>query len=203
MRSSLASREDRRDRRLAKRHADEIALARAAKALTPADPETTALAHPAGSYLMERALPYACFCEDQARGFRLLYYWLRIPAVILATIVAANLGAGARWVATGLGVVVAASTATEHFLNAGGRWRHYRATVEAIKGETWRYLGLVGVYANSDSHATAYRFYVSQVEAKIDSEWSAYIALVDPNTQSRDGNAQPSQATTTETAADK
>jgi len=108
-----------------KREADERDLERAAAGLQ--------LPAPVATYVNYRILPYARFCENQANGSRLTYYWLRISAIVLAAIVpalvAANLGGATRWIATGLSILVAGTTGTEHFLNVGARWGHYRATV--------------------------------------------------------------------------
>jgi len=165
MRQSLTNKKrDRRERARAKRQADEDELQGAIEKLEDSS---------AKQYLQLRVLPYARFCEDQANNSRLTYYWLRIPAIILAAIVpalvAANLGAGTRWIATILGIVVAATAATEHFLNVGARWRHYRSTVESIKSETWKYLAAQGVA----------KPLVQRIEGMIQQDWNTYIGIID------------------------
>jgi len=137
----------------------------------------------AAEYLDGRYLAYTRFCEAQARKWRLGYYWLRIPAITLAALVpalvAANLGEPGRLIATGLGVVIAVLSAVEHFLNAGGRWRHYRATVERLKSEGWAYLALASPYTGALSHPSALTSFVDQVERMIRADVGDYVALVD------------------------
>jgi DNA-binding transcriptional LysR family regulator len=137
----------------------------------------------AAEYLNGRYLAYTRFCEDQATKWRIGYYWLRIPAITLAAfvpaLVAANLGLAGRLVATGLGVVIAALSAVEHFLNAGGRWRHYRGTVECLKSEGWAYLALASPYTGTTDHPSALPSFVDQVERVIRADVGDYVALVD------------------------
>jgi len=137
----------------------------------------------AAEYLNGRYLAYTRFCEDQASKWRVGYYWLRIPAIALAAfvpaLVAANLGLAGRLVATGLGVVIAALSAVEHFLNAGGRWRHYRGTVERLKSEGWSYIALASPYTSAVDHLSALPSFVDQVERMIRADVGDYVALVD------------------------
>lgn len=85
--------------------------------------------------------------------------------------------------ATGLGVVIAALSAIEHFLNAGGRWRHYRATVEQLKSEGWAYLALASPYTNAPSHPSALPAFVDQIERIIRADVGDYVAIVDTDAQ--------------------
>ena len=64
-----------------KRRKDEETLKHALAAVRP-----TAEAK---AYIEDRVLPYAAFCEDQAWSSRVGFYWLRIPAIVIATIVPA------------------------------------------------------------------------------------------------------------------
>jgi Protein of unknown function (DUF4231) len=164
-RKSAQGKLTRRERARKKREADEDDIEHAIEELK--------LEPSARQYVTLRVLPYARFCENQANSSRLTYYWLRIPAIVLAAIVpalvAANLGAATRWIATILGIVVAATAATEHFLNVGARWRHYRSTAESIKSETWKYLEL-------DSAAKPL---AERIENLIKEDWSAYIGIID------------------------
>ena len=162
-----------------KRHADEDELEQALGELRPTPV--------AARYLQRRVLPYARFCEDQANNSRLWYYWLRIPAIVLAAIVpalvAANLGSVTRWLATGLGIVVAGTTGVEHFLNVGARWRHYRSTVESLKSEAWSYLELAGAYRRVAPGDGALALLVDRTEHTLRLDWTTYVALVDPDLQ--------------------
>lgn len=175
----------------AKRQDDERALKAAIDKLElPAD---------AAEYLHGRYLAYTRFCEDQATKWRVGYYWLRIPAITLAAfvpaLVAANLGVAGRLVATGLGVVIAALSAVEHFLNAGGRWRHYRGTVERLKSEGWAYLALASPYTNATDHPSALPSFVDQVERMIRADLGDYVALVDTDAPTR---TRPQDSTSAE-----
>ncbi len=137
----------------------------------------------AAEYLNGRYLRYTRFCEAQASRWRVGYHWLRIPAIALAAfvpaLVAANLGEAGRLIATGLGVVIAVLSGVEHFLNAGGRWRHYRGTVERLKSEGWAYLALASPYTGAADHTSALPSFVDQVERMIRADVGDYVALVD------------------------
>jgi hypothetical protein len=137
-------------------------------------------------YMHGRFLPYVRFCESQARVWRLSFYWLRIPALVLATavpaLVAANLGLTGRLVATSLGVIVASLAAVEHFFNMGGRWRHYRSLVERLKSEGWTYVAHAPHHADAESREEALRLFVEQIERTIETDVGEYVTLVNPDT---------------------
>ena len=147
-----------------------------------------------------RFLPYAEFCEERAKGWRLGYYSLRIPAIILAAVVpalvAANLGSTGRWVATALSVTVATLSAVEHFLDAGGRWRHYRGLVKRFKSEAWAYVALATPYSGYRDHDSALGRFVDHVERVIRSDVGEYVALVDTEIQHSHVGPQASATTT-------
>ena len=171
-----AVRTTRRELRRQRREGDELDLESATSEL--------GLPPAAGRYVTYRVLPYARFCEDQANISRLVYYWLRIPAITLAAVVpaliAANLGVGARWVATGLGIVVAATTGTEHFSTSapGG------VVNGQPKRETWNYLELAGPYATFPTHDAGLQTFVTQAEQMLREDWTAYVTIV--NTETKD-----------------
>jgi hypothetical protein len=164
------------ERSRAKRHRDEESLRRALAA-TP----VSIVPDDAKAYVRERVLDYAGFCEDQAWSSRLWYYGLRIPAIVIATIVpaliAANLGSTGRVIATGLGVIVAALGAVEHFLNVGERWRHYRSLVERLKSETWAYLSNALPYNRATGAEAARRDFVDRIEHIIQEDVTRYLAI--------------------------
>jgi len=112
--------------------------------------------------------------------------------IVQMMLVAANLGLAGRLVATGLGVVIAALSAVEHFLNAGGRWRHYRGTVERLKSEGWSYIALASPYTGD--HPSALPSFVDQVERMIRADVGDYVALVDTDahTSARPNPVAPS-----------
>src|SRR3954467_4957551 len=102
--------------------------------------------------LSRRYLDYIDWIEAAAARSRRGYYALRLTALIAAAIVpalvAADAGATARITAAALGVLVAATTATETFLRLGERWRHYRTIAELLKSEGWLFAQHAGPYTD-------------------------------------------------------
>jgi hypothetical protein len=120
--------------------------------------------------------------EELARKNRRLYQRLRVPAVVVAPIVpaliAANLGETGRWIATALGVFVAAAAAAEELLGPGRQHRHFRGVAEQLKREGWSYLGLSGDYRGFDSHAAAFDKFSYTVDKMLASETQKYTTGV-------------------------
>jgi DNA-binding transcriptional LysR family regulator len=133
-------------------------------------------------YFKTRYIPYLRWLENGSARNRLAYYALRIPAIVLSTLipplVAFDLGTTGRAITAGLGVVVASTTAIEHFLASGHRWRHYRGSVELMKSEGWLYLRLAGRYSAYESRATAFQAFVDQVETQMRDEVREYVTTV-------------------------
>lgn len=133
-------------------------------------------------YLRSRYLEYLRWLEDGAAANLVLYYSLRIPAMVIAAIVPAlvalNPGSVGRAITVVLSVVVAAATAVEHFLNSGHRWRHYRGTAELMKSEAWLYLDLAGSYAQYGTLADAFPSFVERAEALMRSEVREYVDTI-------------------------
>ena len=135
------------------------------------------------AYLTERFLPYLRFLEDGAHDNRLIHYALRIPTIVLATIlpalIAADPGAEGRALAVALGVIVAATTAVEHFLNSGERWRHYRATVERLKSQAWLFVEEADPTYRADSgHRAAFPAFAAAAEQSFSQESVRYVTQV-------------------------
>ena len=105
---------------------------------------------------------------------------------------ALNLGATGRTITVILGVVVAASTAVEHFLASGQAWRHYRGSVELMKSEGWTYLELAGPYSKSGSLQAAFPLFVDRVEALMRNEVTEYVTTIITEHQQASGQGASS-----------
>jgi hypothetical protein len=140
------------------------------------------LEEPIERYLRSRYLEYLRWLEDGSAVNLILYYCLRIPAMVIAAIVPAlvalNPGSVGRAITVVLGVVVAAATAVEHFLNSGHRWRHYRGTAELMKSEAWLYLELAGSYAKYRTLADAFPRFVERAETLMRTEVREYVSTI-------------------------
>lgn len=161
-------------KRLESRHRDERMLEEAVNEIDPGEHVR--------SYFTRRYLEYVDWLEDGSSTNLRLYYALRIPAIVLAALVPAlvalDLGTVGRTITVVLGVVVAATTATEHFLASGQRWRHYRGNVELMKSEGWLYLQLAGSYAQYSTLDAAFPVFVDRVEALMRGEVSEYVTTI-------------------------
>jgi hypothetical protein len=131
-------------------------------------------------YFKRRYLEYLRWLEDGSASNLVLYYALRIPAIVLAALVPAliafDLGTVGRVITALLGVVVAAFTAIEHFLSSGQRWRHYRGSVELMKSEGWSYLQLAGAYASHQTLDSAFPSFVTRIETLMRDEVREYVS---------------------------
>jgi len=134
------------------------------------------------SYFTRRYLEYLRWLEDGSASNLVLYYSLRIPAIVLAALVPAlvalDLGAVGRTITVVLGGVVAATTTIEHFLSSGQRWRHYRGSVELMKSEGWLFLQLAGTYARYPTLEPAFPDFVARVEALMRDEVREYVSTI-------------------------
>jgi hypothetical protein len=122
--------------------------------------------------------------EKFAATNRKLHQWLRIPALVVATIVpaviAADFGRPGRLIATALGIFVAAAVGVEEFLGAGRRWRHYRGIVEVLKTEGWMYLARAGKWQKYGSHKEAFQEFASYIGSELLQETERYVRAVAP-----------------------
>jgi hypothetical protein len=134
------------------------------------------------SYFKRRYLEYLRWLEDGSATNLVLYYALRIPAIVLAALVPAlvalDLGTVGRTITVILGVAVAATTTVEHFLGSGQRWRHYRGSVELMKSEGWLYLQLAGSYASYPTLEAAFPDFVARVEMLMRDEVREYVTTI-------------------------
>ena len=122
------------------------------------------------SYFTKRFLEYLRWLEDGSANNLIVYYALRIPAIVLAALVPAL-------VALDLGSVGRIITVV-HFLTSGQRWRHYRGSVELMKSEGWLYLELAGPYSALGSLEAAFPTFVGRVETLMRDEVNEYVTTI-------------------------
>jgi hypothetical protein len=132
--------------------------------------------------LKSRWLDQVMWMGGRANHARNWYYRLRLTAIIGGILIpiAVTVSQVSRlgwvaWVATGLGAVVAITSAVEEFFHYGDRWRNYRQTVEMLKIEGWQFFQLSGPYSRSESHAHAYEKFAARVEDIAQREVQIYI----------------------------
>jgi hypothetical protein len=78
-----------------------------------------------------------------------------------------------------LGVIVAATSAVEQFLNTGERWRHYRATVERLKSQAWLFIEQADpAYRTGGDHRAAFPTFVASAEQAFSDESIRYVTQV-------------------------
>lgn len=78
-----------------------------------------------------------------------------------------------------LGVIVAATSAVEHFLNTGERWRHFRATVERLKSQAWLFVEQADpAYQTDDGHRAAFLAFAAVAEQAFSDESIRYVTHV-------------------------
>jgi hypothetical protein len=166
------------------------------------------------AYLRDRWLDQVTWLGRSARRNQRRHYTLRLITILGGVAIPALVGleinnapaVNVRWLTFGLGLLVAASAALEEFFRYGERWRHYRRHAELLKAEGWAFLELVGpAYTNFDTHAEAFRTFVSRVEETMRQEVGVYITEVTraPQQEERASKAgSPGTATGPSTGAE-
>jgi Protein of unknown function (DUF4231) len=148
------------------------------------------------AYLSDRWLAQVRYLGRAARRAQRRHYALRLIAilggVVVPSLIGLNVGDGARdvvrWLAFGLGLLVAAAVALEEFFRYGERWRHYRQQAELLRGEGWAFLELAGpAYRRYDTHAEAFRPFVARAEEASRQEVGVFIAEVVRTAEDRQG----------------
>lgn len=137
-------------------------------------------------FLHSRWLDQVLWMEKRANSARNWYYVLRLTTivggVIVPALVSLNVGGQAaiwtRWAVFVISLLVAISAAVEEFFHYGDRWRHYRRTVEALKGEGWSFFELAGVYRRFQNHAQAHSRFATRVEEICREDVQVYISEV-------------------------
>lgn len=132
--------------------------------------------------LQARYVNYVDWLERAATRTRRAHYAMRITAAVGGVVVtsmssAEVLGdppAAVRWILLGTSLAVGIALALDGFLNLGERWRHYRAAVEGLKSQGWRFVQRTEPYANlSDTDAA--QAFAARVEDLIDEETGGYV----------------------------
>ena len=135
-------------------------------------------------FMRGRWLDQVAWMEGKAAQAQGRYYRLRLATVIGAVMVPAlvslqtldtDLGEIAQTLSVLVSLVVAVSAAIEQFFDFGGRWQHYRRTVEQLKTEGWSFLQLSGRYADTPTHAEAYAGFADRVEHIIQSDVEVFV----------------------------
>jgi len=98
-----------------------------------------------------------------------------VPALVSLQTIDTDFGSVAQTLSVLVSLVVAVSAAIEQFFDFGGRWQHYRQTVEQLKTEGWSFLQLSGRYADAATHALAYPAFADRVEHIIQSDVEVFV----------------------------
>jgi hypothetical protein len=135
-------------------------------------------------FLRARWLDQVAWMEGKAAQAQQRYYRLRLATVIGAVLIPAlvslqtltdDLALAAQVLSVLVSLVVGVSAAIEQFFDFGGRWQHYRQTVEQLKTEGWSFLQLTGRYADARTHADAYATFTDRVEHIIQSDVEVFV----------------------------
>ncbi len=136
-------------------------------------------------FLRGRWLDQVAWMEGKAAQAQRRYYRLRLATVIGAVIVPAlvslqtlelGLGPLPEVLSVLVSLVVGISAAIEQFFDFGGRWQHYRQTVEQLKTEGWSFMQLSGRYGEAGTHALAYASFADRVEHIIQSDVEVFVS---------------------------
>lgn len=145
-------------------------------------------------FLRSRWLDQLNWFEEKAGQNQRRYYGLRlltivggviVPALVSLNLRKTHVAAGLAWVTFGLSLVVAISAALESFFRYGERWRIFRRTAEALKGQAWLFFELTGPYQAQD-HLTAFPAFAARIEALIGHDVDAFIAQAQAAHQASD-----------------
>lgn len=135
-------------------------------------------------FLRGRWLDQVAWMEGKAAQAQRRYYRLRLATVIGAVMVPAlvslqtlddGLGLLPEALSVLVSLIVGVSAAIEQFFDFGGRWQHYRRTVEQLKTEGWSFMQLSGRYAEATTHAQAYPDFADRVEHIIQSDVEVFV----------------------------
>lgn len=132
--------------------------------------------------LKARYIDYIDFLERNATGSRRGHYATRLTAGIGSVIVTSLSGAKVlgnppsvfSWILLVTSIAVGIALAVDGFLNLGERWRHYRAAVEGLKGQGWRFIQRTAPYAGLSDTDAAQKF-AEHVEDLIRDEIGEYV----------------------------
>jgi Protein of unknown function (DUF4231) len=138
-------------------------------------------------YMKSRWLDQVTWMEGKAKGSQWRYYALRlvtivggvvVPALVSLNITRDDLHTTVEILTFSVSLLVALSAAVEAFFRYGERWRHYRQTVEALKGEGWTFIELAGPYGSFAEHQGAFRSFAERIEALVQQDVERYVTRV-------------------------
>jgi hypothetical protein len=163
--------------------ADDDELATAIATLDLDDPQRL--------YIEKRFAGQVAWMEGKAQTAQRRYVAARLTTLVGAVIIPVLVGltpsdddlADAIRIATAvIGLVVAVSTAVEHFFHYGARWQHYRRNVERLKTEGWRFFELLGDYQSTAQagHKAQFPRFAQRVEDVLQEEYDVYLREVIP-----------------------
>ena len=150
--------------------------------------ETLALSDAQKRFLRSRWLDQVAWMEGKASETQRRYYQLRLTTVIGAVVVPAlvslealggGLGEVTKVASVVISLIVAVSAAIEQFFDFGGRWQHYRQTVERLKTEGWSFFQLSGRYhVEGATHSATYPAFAERVEEIIQSDVEVFVTEI-------------------------
>ena len=134
-------------------------------------------------FLRSRWLGQVLWMEGKAEHARNRYYVLRLTAIIGGLLVPSLVSTSCdvtslRWLASGLGLLIAMSAALEEFFHYGERWRHYRRTVETLKTEGWHLFQLSGPFDQYKSYAEAYPVFAARIEEILQQDVGTFVSKI-------------------------
>jgi len=122
---------------------------------------------------------------------------LTVPALVSLNVRQGHVAETIAWITFVVSLVVAIAIAIEGFFRYGERWRHYRRTVEQMKGQGWQFYELAGSYAGYRSHRAAFHPFATAVEGLLAEEVDVYVRqiardqrLPDDKTDDQQGGAE-------------
>ena len=155
-------------------------------------------------YLEKRFAGQVAWMEGKAQTAQRRYVGARLTTLIGALIIPvlvgltpsdADLADAIRIATTVIGLIVAVTTAVEHFFHYGARWQHYRRNVERLKNEGWRFFELLGDYhsAEQPGHKAQFPRFAQRVEEILEEEYDVYLREVIPERRADRQVDEPAQ----------
>ncbi|MFN2606398.1 MAG: DUF4231 domain-containing protein [Acidimicrobiales bacterium] len=136
-------------------------------------------------FLRSRWLDQVLWAEGKAPRMQRWHHSLRVAAVmggvLVPALVSLDVGGTAarasRWVAFGLGVLVAIAVSLEASFRFGEQWRHYRRTAELLKIEGWQFFQSAGPYAGQ-APAASFPTFAARTESILQRDLDSFISVI-------------------------
>jgi hypothetical protein len=143
-------------------------------------------------FLASRWLDQIGYMGARANEAKKRYHRFRLATVIGGVIVPAlvsislagsgrfdpDLDFAMRLVTFVISAIVAVTAAVEGFFHFGDRWRHFRATAEALKSEGWQFLTRSGAYRNLDDAEERFQAFAARVESVLREDVEGFMTGV-------------------------